>query len=490
MLDLDLTDAAASLRVGTVTSVELTEQSLDQADRLDPELGVYISRFNDYALECATRADAELATGIDRGPLHGIPFGVKDNIAVSNGPTTAQSLVMDPAWAEGKDAAVVARIKAGGAVITGKTTTMEFAVGMVDPSKPFPVPRNPWDPERWAGGSSSGTGAGVAAGIFLAAFGTDTAGSNRLPAAYCGVTGLVPTFGRVPKSGVVPLGYSLDRVGPMARSARDCAAVLSVIAGLDPSDADSRDMPWAPDAGAFGGSLAGRRIGVVRDGHFPDFADPALAPAFDEAVAALVDLGADVVEVRLPYLEEMLVAELVTMCSEAAAYHRNDLKTRWSDYFFTTRTTIVTGALFSGADYVQAQRMRLVAQTALATLFQSVDAIITPTAATGAPRLDALVDQDGRSDVNAVFRTIFTPYWNCVGNPVLVVPMGFTDEGMPLSLQIAGRPFREDDILAIGDAFQRHTDWHLQRPPCVDIETHHAPRHSESPGSPSRIGKQ
>ena len=185
------------------------------------------------ALDEARQADADFANGIDRGPLQGIPLGIKDIIATDNAPTTAQSLVLDPTWGDQGDAPVVARLRAAGAVITGKTSTMEFATGLPDADKPFPVPRNPWNTDHWPGGSSSGTGAGVAAGLFLGGLGTDTGGSIRGPAAYCAISGLKPTFGRVPKSGCVPLGYSLDHIGPMARSARDCAAMLQIIAGYD-----------------------------------------------------------------------------------------------------------------------------------------------------------------------------------------------------------------------------------------------------------------
>lgn len=460
---LTLTEAAARLRAGEVTSVELTEQAIERADRLDSELGTYLTRFDDTAMAAAARADEELAAGVDRGPLHGIPFGVKDIIAAAEGPTTAQSLILDPAWAAGKDAPVVARLKAAGAVITGKVTTMEFACGMADPSKPFPVPRNPWDPRTWPGGSSSGTGNGVAAGMFLAGLGTDTAGSIRIPAAFCGVSGLMPTFGRVPKSGVAPLGYSLDHVGPLARSARDCAAVLQVIAGHHPSDPDSVDVPLDLPA-LDGGQLDGLRIGVVREHHFPDGSDPAAAPAFEAAIAALTGLGATAVEVELPYWHEMLTANLVTACAEALAYHRNDAAARWGDYFAATRAMLARGALISGADYVQAQRVRRVAQDAVARLFGEVDVVASPTASVGAPSFASLTDAQGRLDVEAVFARIFTQYWDCVGNPVLAVPMGFTGDGLPLSLQLAGRPFEEGTILRAGAAYQQITDWHLRVP--------------------------
>jgi aspartyl-tRNA(Asn)/glutamyl-tRNA(Gln) amidotransferase subunit A len=457
---LTLTDAAAALRSGSVTSVELTEAAIDRADKLDDKLGVYLARFDEYALASAAAADAELAAGTDRGPLHGIPFGVKDILAMAEGPTTAQSLILDPEWGKGRDAPVVARLKRAGAVITGKTTTMEFAIGMPDPDKPFPVPRNPWDTAAWPGGSSSGSGAGVAAGLFYSAIGTDTGGSIRIPAGYCGVSGLMPTFGRVPKSGCVPLGYSLDHIGPLARSAADCAAVLAAIAGYDPSDPDCVDAPFA--AGSYR-DLSGLRIGVVMDDHLSDEADPALRPAFEAAVSVLAAHGADVFETRLPLWAEVSTANMVTMVSEAFAYHRQDLRDRWADYFSGTRGLIALGALISGADYVQAQRVRRVAQQALGDLFSQADLIVCPTLKTGALSYESLME-DGKPSIGKLTRLINTGYWDSVGNPVLAVPIGFTDSEMPLSMQIAAAPFAESAALRAGQVYQENTGWHLRQP--------------------------
>jgi aspartyl-tRNA(Asn)/glutamyl-tRNA(Gln) amidotransferase subunit A len=458
-----LTEAAAALRAGATTSRALTEAAIATADRLDARTGTYLTRFDEGALAAADRADGELASGRDRGPLHGIPFGVKDIIATADGPTTAQSLVLDRTWAEGRDAPVVARLKAAGAVITGKVTTMEFAVGMPDVEKPFPVPRNPWDLATWPGGSSSGTGSGVAAGMFLAGLGTDTAGSIRIPAAFCGITGLMPTFGRVPKSGCVPLGYSLDHIGPMARSAADCAAVLEVIAGPHASDPDCVDAPFA--APELGGDLSGLRVGVVHAGHFPEGSDPAALPAFDAATAQLAAMGATLLEVELPFLAEMVTADMLTLACEALAYHRTDVPTRWPDFFAATRAILAQGALVSGADYVQAQRMRRAAQLALGRLLTEVDVIACPTATIGAPALQGFLD--GSASVMDVFGFIHTPYWDSVGNPVLALPMGETAAGLPLSLQLAGRPFEEAVVLRAGAALQSVTDHHLRVPPLV-----------------------
>jgi aspartyl-tRNA(Asn)/glutamyl-tRNA(Gln) amidotransferase subunit A len=463
-IPLTVTEAGAQLRAGELTSVDLTEAVLARADLLDDRLGTYVARFDQAALAAAKAADRDFETGIDKGIYQGIPVGIKDILADKDGPTTAQSLILDPAWGEGKDSPVVARLRAAGAVITGKTTTMEFATGLPDATKPFPLPRNPWSLDHWSGGSSSGTGNGVAAGMFLAGIGTDTGGSIRGPSNFCGISGLKPTFGRVPKSGCTPLGYSLDHIGPMARSARDCATMLSVIAGFDPSDESCADRPVDDYLIGLDGSLAGVRVGVERAHHFPEEADPALASTFDAAIEVLAGLGADVVEVSLPYYAEMRAALMITSRAEALAYHRADLGLRWEDYFEATRLGVARGVMASGADYVQAQRVRRLAQRKLRDLFGSVDVIVGPTSATPAT---AYGDMRARMLDGGAMRLSFTSYWNATGLPALVTPMGFTGDGLPLSLQIAGRPFEEAMVLKVGDAFQQSTDWHLRIAPLV-----------------------
>lgn len=461
-----LLDAAAALRAGALTSRGLTESVLVTADRLDSLLGSFITRFDDFALAAADRADAELAAGRDRGPLHGIPVAVKDIIAMSAGPTTAQSVVLDRAWGADKDAPVVARLREAGAVITGKTTTMEFGCGRPERTAPFPMPRNPWDPDTWPGGSSAGTATGISAGMFLAGLGSDTGGSIRIPAALCGITGLKPTFGRVPKSGCVPLGYSLDHIGPMARSAADCGVVLAAISGRHHSDPDSVGAPF--EMTETDADLSGLRIGVARTGHFPPTADPALQDVFDSAIAQLGQLGAAIAEVELPLYAEMATAGAVTLASEALAYHRADMTTRWNDYLATTRAVIARGSMVSGADYVQAQRVRRAGQSALGQLFAEVDVVIVPTMSITAPKLADYLDGAAPLSFHA-----HTEYWNSVGNPVLAVPIGSNATGMPLSMQIAGRPFDEAAVIRVGTAFQARTDHHLRVPALAHADARH-----------------
>jgi aspartyl-tRNA(Asn)/glutamyl-tRNA(Gln) amidotransferase subunit A len=463
-LPLTIADAAAALRAGAISSVELTRAVLAQADRLDARLGVYLTRMDETALREAAQADADLAAGVDRGPLQGIPLGVKDIIATANAPTTGQSLVLDPAWGDRGDAPVVTRLRAAGAVVVGKTTTMEFAIGMPDPEKPFPVPRNPWNLDRWPGGSSSGTGSGVAAGFFLGGLGTDTGGSIRMPAAYCGISGLKQTFGRVPKSGCVALGFSLDHIGPMARSARDCALLLQVLAGYDASDPTCADAPVPDYLAGFGADLAGKRIAVERE-HGVRTAGvlPEVVAAFEAAVAALEAAGAEVVEVAIPHYDEIVFAGRINSRCEAAAYHMVDMQSRWTDYGVHTRAAIAGGALYSAPDLVQAQRVRRYGQRVVRELLAPYDALLTPTSGIGAPPLEGLTSE------SMLKWPSFTSIWNATGLPALSVPMGFTEDGLPLSLQIVGKPFDEATVLAIGDAYQQRTDWHLMMPPVAQL---------------------
>ncbi len=464
-LPLTITEAAAALRRGDLTSVELTHTVFERADRLDPALGVYLRRMDASALDEARQADADLANGVDRGPLQGIPLGIKDIIATDNAPTTAQSLILDPTWGDQGDAPVVARLRAAGAVITGKTSTMEFATGLPDADKPFPVPRNPWNTDHWPGGSSSGTGAGVAAGLFLGGLGTDTGGSIRGPSAYCAISGLKPTFGRVPKSGCVPLGFSLDHIGPMARSARDCAAMLQVIAGYDRSDPTCRDVPVGEYLAGLTGSLAGLKIAIERENHTRvEGVLPEAVDAFERAVAVLEDGGAHTIEVVIPRYTEIAFAGRVQSRSEAAAYHMLDLRTRWSDYGIHTRDAVGQGALYSAPDVVQAQRVRQYGKKVIAELMRPFDVLVTLSRGSGAPAVEGLTMESYSR------KPSFTSIWNSMGLPALCIPIGFTEDGLPLSLQIIGKPFDEATVLRVGDAFQRVTDWHLKVAPMAAAE--------------------
>ncbi len=434
------------------------EAALRRADRYDADLGVYMTRFDERAMRDAAELDAESDAGAVRGPLHGRVVAVKDNIAVADGPTTAQSTVLDPDWGEGRDAVVVERLRAAGAIVIGKTTLHELAIGHPEPPERFPEARNPWAPDRYVGGSSSGSAAGVAADFFPIALGTDTGGSLRIPAALCGVTTLMPTYGRVPLAGCVPLSFSIDRVGPIARSARDAAATLEAIAGPDPRDPASAEREVEPWLDRLDGSVVGLRIGVERAHHFPAGTDPDVAPAFEEAVDVLRHAGAEVVEVTLPHWDEAMAAHSVIEGAESLAAHHNDLREHWEEFTPWTRLALSRGAIVTGADYVQAQRVRRVIQKALARPFADVDLIASPTLGIAAVPLEELYASTAAT--LSLFKYVHTRYWNCVGNPVMSVPMGFNRERLPLGLQLAARPFEESLVLRAADAYQQRTGWH------------------------------
>lgn len=458
---LTIQAAAAALRAGEVSSVELVEASFARADDLDERLGTYILRFDEDALAAAAVADAELADGLDRGPLHGIPIGVKDIISTVEGPTTAQSLVLDPAWGEQGDAVVVTRLRAAGSVITGKTTTMEFACGMPDFDRPFPIPRNPWDLDRWPGGSSSGTGSGVAAGMFLGGLGTDTGGSIRCPASFSGITGFKQTYGLVPKSGCTALGTSFDHIGPMARSAWDCAAMLTALAGGDPSDHTTVHAPVPDYLAHLDGSVAGLRIGVDRVNTLGrEGADPMLESLFEAAVAELAAAGATVVDIEIPMFDDMTELTMLMWPAEAYAFQRPDLRARWEDYGPSTRMVMVSGGMFSAGDLMRMDRVRQVGRRRILDAFADLDAMVTPTATRGGPLVVG-------ADFASVVASVLTPVWNGTGFPALSVPMGLGSEDTPIGLQIITPPFEDALALRIGDAYQRRTGFHLAVPPLV-----------------------
>jgi aspartyl-tRNA(Asn)/glutamyl-tRNA(Gln) amidotransferase subunit A len=462
-LPLTIKDAAAALRGGQLTSSELTAALLERITRMNPALGAFIEVTGETALAAARQADADFQRSVDRGPLQGIPLGVKDIIATRDAPTTANSHILDLSWGAGWDAPVVERLRAAGAVIMGKTVTSEFACGAPDAEKGFPMPKNPWNLEHSAAGSSAGSGIAIAAGLVLGGIGTDTGGSVRGPAAANGHTGLKVTFGRVPKFGCVPLSYSLDSIGPMARSAWDCAALLKVMAGYDARDPTAAEVAVSDYPAALSGEVQGLRIGVPRAYFFdaPELSAEVKAGVL-EGIDVLERAGAVIRDVSLPYADLARTANNVTLSGEALAYHHADLSARWDVYGRYTRTTLARGAFFNAADYAQAQRVRAYFKKSVATVMADLDVLVTPTATRPAEKI---------ADMDMVRRLLgvsFTGQWNLIGLPALALPCGFSSDTLPLSMQIVGKPFDEATVLRVGDAFQRHTDWHLKLPPILE----------------------
>ena len=459
-LPLTIAAAGAGLRNGRWTATDLLQRVQRRAGVLDDALGVFAARTDDGALAAAAIADEQLRAGRDLGPLQGIPVAIKDVIATHDAPTRAQSRVLDSAFSKQGDAPAVARLRAAGAVVVGKAVTMEYALGVPDETQGHISTRNPFDILRWPGGSSTGLGSGVQAGLFLGGLGSDTAGSIRIPASFTGISGLKPTFGRVPTAGAVPLAWSQDTLGPMARSAFDCAALLAAVAGGHVDDHMSAARPPEDYVGALSGVVEGMSIGVDERLLTESAADPEVAALLHGALAVLTAAGASLRRVTLPLYDELTTVATLGMCTEALAYHSADLRSRWLDYGSATRASLALGALTTAADYVQAQRVRRVGIREALRVFATVDVILTPTTLIDAPLLEGL-------DLERIIAAITTMYWSALGFPALSIPMGLTGRRLPVGLQIAGPPFSEALVLRLGDAFQRRTDHHLVEAPAV-----------------------
>ena len=454
-----IVEAGQWLRSGKITAAELTEAMLARCHAAQERLGAFNVITDEAAMAAARAADADFSRGIDRGPLMGIPLGIKDLLATSDAPTTANSRVLDPAWGQRADATVVRKLREAGAVLMGKLVLHEFAIGWPDPATGFPIARNPWDPTRTPGGSSSGTGTAVCAGLVLGGLGSDTGGSIRGPASYCGVSGIKPTFGRVSKEGAVPLGYSLDTVGPLARTARDCAIIFDVIAGYDPADPCTVNVPVPSMTAGLDGTLAGVRVGIPRDYFFtaPEL-DAEVKTSVLAAVDAMRDAGATIVEIDLPYSESAAAAQRVTISAEAYAYHEENLRERPELYGMHTRLRLMHGMLYTAAEFVQAQRVRSVVRDAWTAAMRAVDVLIVPTSTAVAPTFESY------NGTKVDTTPTFTGVWNLVGFPAFSVNCGFSAAGLPIGMQIVGAPFTEPMLFRVGDAYQRITDWHARVP--------------------------
>ena len=444
---LSISEAGRTIRNGDLSPVDLGEALLDRIDRLNPKLDAFLAIAGEQARADALAAQEEIAKGNYRGPMHGIPYGLKDIIDYSGWKTTAHSKLLEDNTAE-TDATVTAKLRAGGAIFMGKLATHEFAIGGPSFDLPWPPARNPWNTERHPGGSSSGSGAAVSAGLLPGALGSATGGSVRHPASICSLAGIKPTYGRVSRAGVVPLSFSLDNVGPLTRTVEDNAIMLSVIAGHDPRDPASARVENIDFTRDLDQGVKGMRIGLVRHFYTGDLeAQAEMVASVDHAAEVLRDLGAFVEEVELAPLSQYAAVNRVILLSEAYAVHEKWLQTRPGDYAHFTRERLLPGAFIRATHYVQALRHREKMKHAFDKLMKNHDAVITTSSMQVACRI---------ADEPEVERTYSlqsrTPF-NVIGNPALVVPSGFDAEGMPLSVQFAGRAFDEGTVYRIGHAF-------------------------------------
>lgn len=456
---LSLRDVAALIKTREVSPVEVTEACLARAEATEGKLSAFSRLTPDSALAEARKAEAEIAKGGWKGELHGIPVGVKELYDVAGAPTTSSSKVRAN-WMAESDSAAVARLRAAGAVILGKTHTHEFAYGIVTPKS-----RNPWGADHSPGGSSGGSGASVAVGSTYMSLGTDTGGSIRIPAAVCGTVGLKPTFGRCSRAGVTSLAWGLDHPGPLTRTVADAALCLGTLAGYDPRDPGSVDTPVDDYLAALGKGVKGLRIGVPTN-YFFDNCDPEVEAHVRAAIDSLAAEGAIISEVEIPYAEQIMAVEFAICLPEASEYHRTMLRADPGLYEEDVRVVLEAGELVPATKYIQALRVRQLMQRAWAKMYEGVDILIAPTVpAPAAPAGQSTMTLGGVEEpLSSVYVRLSAPA-NVMGLPSIATPCGFTEGGLPVSFQAIARPFAEATAIRLCDAYQRMTDWHLRRPP-------------------------
>jgi aspartyl-tRNA(Asn)/glutamyl-tRNA(Gln) amidotransferase subunit A len=438
-----------------ISPVEVTRAQLARIEKLDPSLHAFVTLTADRALADARAAETALSRG-DESPLLGIPIAHKD-IYMTRGIRTTGGSALFAEWIPDEESTVVRRWQEAGTVLLGKLITHEFAFGIQFPGHRFSAARNPWNLEHIPGGSSSGSGAALAAGLVTGATGSDTGGSIRGPAAFCGITGLKPTYGRASRAGVMTLSWTLDHTGPMARTVEDCAYLLQAMAGHDAADPASSTMPVDDYLTPLRRGVGGLRIGVPRN-YFFEGVDAEILRAFEESMETLRKLGAEVRDVRIPSLHAAH-SFLLILVAEAFAYHERDLRERPELYGEVARERLLSGALVTASEYTQAQRIRSEICRETTEVLRDVDVLATPT--TPKPATPFTVAYDPELGFP---RSNMAPF-NLTGLPTLALPCGFSASGLPLSLQLSGRPFEEATVLRVGHAYEKATAWHTRRPP-------------------------
>ena len=456
---LSIRQAGELIQRGELSPVELTRACLDRIQSTDDRLHSFILLLSDEALAQARTAEAEVLRGDYRGPMHGIPFALKDLYDTAGVRTTSGSQV-DIDRVPSEDATTTARLKEAGGILMGKLAMHEFALGGPDWTTPFEPARNPWNLDHITGGSSSGSGSAVASGQCAGALGSCTGGSIRGPASLCGIVGLKPTYGRVSRFGVVTLSWSQDHAGPMTRTVEDTAFMLQAIAGHDPRDPTSSRAPVPDYSRSLREDIRGVRIGLPRHYFFDD--DPGVSrevvAKVEQAVAVLEELGAHVEEVTLPSLDYVRAANSVIMVSEAFAYHEPNLKTRSQEFGQIVRGRFRIGGLMSASDYLQAQRVRTWARRDFAEVMKTVDYLVTPTMTQPAPAFE------GYDPISTARGKSFTAPFNVTGLPAISVPCGFSESGLPIGMQIAGKPFDEPGVIQAAYTYQQYAGWHEVKP--------------------------
>lgn len=455
--NLTITQLAERIQRGELTARALTEETLARIAALNPQLNAFITLTADLALAQAGQVDQELREGRLRGPLQGIPLGLKDLFETAGVVTTAGASF----WRENipcRDAFVVERLRQAGVVTLGKLNMHEIALGVTNANPHYGACHNPWDLERSPGGSSGGSAAAVASGLCLGALGSDSGGSIRIPASLCGVVGLKPTYGRVSLRGVIPLSWSSDHVGPLARTVRDAALLYQAIAGYDPYDPASQSQPLEDGLPDMDSGIHGWRIALLDDPYL-EKTHPEVLSAVQTAARQLAELGAEVSPVALPGLRQAAQANGLVVLSEAAAFHRQRLDENPADFGEDVRQRLQTGAATPVQDYILTRRQQQELRRGLEVFFEDFDLLCLPATPVTAPQLSGpdAVEQ-------ARLLTRFTAPFNLTGLPAIVLPCGFDHSGLPIGLQLVARPWAESALLRAAQAYENTTPWHTRRP--------------------------
>ena len=456
---LTATEAQAAYASGALSPVELMRALIDRIDRLDPAINAFIRLDRDHALREAATAEIEIRGGRARGPLAGIPVGIKDIFDVAGLPTTCHSKILLENIAT-TDAVAIAKLRQAGGIVIGKLATHEFAIGGPSFDLPFPPARNPWNRDHHPGGSSSGSGAGLAAGFFPLALGSDTGGSIRNPASANGIVGLKPTYGLVSRRGVFPLSFTLDHAGPMARNVADAALLLDAIAGHDPADPGSAATPAHRFGRDLGLGVRDLRIGFIRHFHETDIpATPEVTAALEDVARLLQAEGATVETACLPSLVEFTAVNRIILGAESWSIHAPWLRTRPGDYGQLARRRLMHGAFLPAGAYVGAQRRRAEMISDVEDTFRKYDVLLCASSMDPASEIE---------DADAIGRTYprqaRTPF-NVTGHPALAMMSGLSSSGLPLSVQFVGRYFEDATVLRVAHAFEQAAGWHLRHPP-------------------------
>ena len=447
-----------------ISPVDIIDAHLARIEATEPMLNSFITLLPEEARAAARRAEQEIQSGNYRGPLHGIPVALKDLFNTGGVRTTSGSRVFDN-FIPDRDCTVASKFHQAGAILLGKLNMHQFAYGPTGENPDYGHMHNPWDLELISGGSSGGSGSAAAAGQCTITTGSDTGGSIRIPAALCGIVGLKPTYGLVSRSGLTPLSWSLDHPGPMVRTVEDAALTMNAIAGHDPNDPASARVEVPDYTTALTGDVRGLRIGVVRE-YFEAPLDPEVEQSVREAIAVLESLGAVVTDVSFPMFNDSQAISGAILMTEAAAYHRDLLATDGDKLYPPVRLRLEAGLFVSAADYLRAQQARSVFDRQARGLLEQVDLLAGPTEPITAPKLlEERVQAGERGIGTTAALTQYTRPYNLTGFPAISVPCGFSEAGLPIALQLAGRPYDELTVLRAAHAYEQATEWSGRRPP-------------------------